>query len=114
MLNNNCDQRFGQTEDELAHLLQMNLTVNYPQKLYSMIQLLLEKKDLEVLAGAGNVSNVIISDVEQLVVDEPNAACPNDFQMKIFNKILPLISCIKDMAGCLMELSLISVSRKEK
>ena len=66
MLNNNCDQRFGKTEDELAHLLQMNLAVNYPQWIYSMIQPSLGIKDLEVLVGAGNVTNVTISDVEQL------------------------------------------------
>lgn len=34
-------------------------------------------KDLEVLAGAGNVINVIIGDVEQLIAVELNAARQN-------------------------------------
>lgn len=44
MLNNNCDQRFGQTEDELAHLIQMNLDVNCPQWFYLMVQPLIPQQ----------------------------------------------------------------------
>ena len=73
MLNNNYDQRFAQTEDELADLLQMNLGVNYPQWLYSMIKPFMGKKVLEVLACVGNETNKTISDVEQFVI--PFAGC---------------------------------------
>ena len=38
----------------------------------------------------------------------------NDFQVKLYNKIVPLISFIEDKVGCPMGLSLISVSRKIK
>jgi len=114
MLNNNYDQRFTQTEDELADLLQMNLGVNYPQWLFSMVQPFMGKKVLEVSAGVGSITDVIISDVEQLLAVEPNAACQKDFQIKLYNKIVPLISFIGDKAGCPMGLSFISVSRKEK
>ena len=114
MLNNNYGQRFGQTKDELTDLLQMNVGVNYPQRLFSMVQPFMGKKVLEVLVSVSNVTNVIISEVEQLLAVEPNAACQKDFQIKLYNKIVPLISFIEDKAGCPMGLSLISVSRKEK
>ena len=38
----------------------------------------------------------------------------NDFQIQLFNKIVPLISCIEKRVGCPIGLSLISVSRKIK
>ena len=79
-----------------------------------MINSLMEKKVLELLAGIGNLTNKIINDLEQLITVESNAACQKDFQIKRFNKIVPFISIIEDKVGCPMGLSLISVFRKEK
>ena len=43
-----------------------------------------------------------------------NSTSQNDFQIKLFNKIVPLLSFIENKVGCPMGLSLISVSRKIK
>ena len=114
MLNNNYDQRLAQTEDGLVDLLQMNLAVNYPQWLYSMIKPFIRKKVLEALACVGNETNKIISDVEQLITVDPHAAYQKEFQIKLFDKIVSLISLFEDKVNFPIGLSLVSVSRKEK
>ena len=77
MFSNYYDWRLTQTEDEfiLADLLQMNLAVNYTQWFYSMIHPFLGKKVLEVGASIGNLTNVIINGVEQIIEVEPNVTC---------------------------------------
>jgi len=71
------DRRTTQLDDEfiMEDLQQMQVAGNYNAWLHSLIKPFIGKEVLEVGAGIGNLSKLILDDAEHFTAVEPNLAC---------------------------------------